>query len=51
VTLIPRRPGRRGGLDHFGIEVEDFDLACSRINKGYPDIEIVKRPSNRPFAS
>ena len=27
VTLIPRRPGRRGGLDHFGIEVEDFDLS------------------------
>lgn len=51
VTLIPRRPGRRGGLDHFGIEVEDFDLACSRIAKDYPDIEIVKRPGNRPFAS
>jgi hypothetical protein len=51
VTLIPRRPGRRGGLDHFGIEVEDFDMACSRIAKGYPDIEIVKRPGNRPFAS
>jgi len=32
MTLIPRRAGRRGGLDHFGIEV-------------------VKRPSNRPFAS
>jgi 3-isopropylmalate dehydrogenase len=39
MTLIPRRPGRRGGLDHFGIEVEDFDLACSRIAKDYPDIE------------
>jgi catechol 2,3-dioxygenase-like lactoylglutathione lyase family enzyme len=51
MTLIPRRPGRRGGLDHFGIEVEDFDLACSRIAKNYPDIEVVKRPSNRPFAS
>ena len=51
LTLIPRRAGRRGGLDHFGIEVEDFDLACSRIAKDYPDIEVVKRPSNRPFAS
>lgn len=51
MTLIPRRPGRRGGLDHFGIEVEDFELACSRIAKDYPDIDIVKRPSNRPFAS
>lgn len=51
MTLIPRRAGRRGGLDHFGIEVEDFDLACERIAKKYPDIEVVKRPSNRPFAS
>jgi predicted enzyme related to lactoylglutathione lyase len=51
MTLIPRRAGRRGGLDHFGIEVADFDKACARIAKSYPDIEVVKRPSNRPFAS
>jgi len=51
MTLIPRRAGRRGGLDHFGIEVADFEAACDRIRKSYPDIEIVKRPGNRPFAS
>jgi len=51
MTLIPRRAGRRGGLDHFGIEVDDFDKACARIAKSFPDIEVVKRPSNRPFAS
>jgi catechol 2,3-dioxygenase-like lactoylglutathione lyase family enzyme len=51
MTLIPRRSGRRAGLDHFGIEVADFDLACARIAEKYPDIEVVKRPSNRPFAS
>jgi predicted enzyme related to lactoylglutathione lyase len=51
MTLIPRRAGRRAGLDHFGIEVADFDLACKRIADDYPDIEVVKRPSNRPFAS
>lgn len=51
MTLIPRRAGRRGGLDHFGIEVADFDKACQRIARKYPDIEVVKRPSNRPFAS
>lgn len=51
MTLIPRRAGRRAGLDHFGIEVEDFDTACRRIAANYPDIEVVKRPSNRPFAS
>ncbi|MPY71975.1 MAG: hypothetical protein GEU92_18065, partial [Alphaproteobacteria bacterium] len=51
MTLIPRRAGRRAGIDHFGIEVEDFDLACARIAEKYPEIEVVKRPSNRPFAS
>lgn len=51
MTIIPRRPGRRGGLDHFGIEVADFEKACERIAKRYPDIEVVKRPDNRPFAS
>jgi len=51
MTLIPRRAGRRGGLDHFGIEVADFDKACERIAGKYPDIEVVKRPGNRPFAS
>lgn len=51
MTLIPRRAGRRGGLDHFGIEVADFDKARRRIAAKYPDIEVVKRPSNRPFAS
>ena len=51
ITLIPRKPGRRGGLDHFGIEVEDLEKARGRIAKNYPDIEIVKRPGNRPFAS
>jgi predicted enzyme related to lactoylglutathione lyase len=24
MTLIPRRGGRKAGLDHFGIEVEDL---------------------------
>ncbi len=51
MTLIPRRAGRRGGLDHFGIEVADFEKACDRIRKDWPGIEIVKRPGNRPFAS
>jgi predicted enzyme related to lactoylglutathione lyase len=51
MTLIPRRPGRRGGLDHFGIEVAEFDAVRARIAKRYPDIEVVKRPGNRPFAS
>jgi predicted enzyme related to lactoylglutathione lyase len=51
MTLIPRRGGRKAGLDHFGIEVEDLEKVRGKVAKKYPDIEIVKRPSNRPFAS
>src|SRR4051812_6838151 len=51
MTIIPRRGGRKAGLDHFGIEVEDLDKVRAKVAKKYPDIEIVKRPGNRPFAS
>jgi predicted enzyme related to lactoylglutathione lyase len=51
MTLIPRRGGRKAGLDHFGIEVEDLDKVRRKVAQKYPDIEIVKRPGNRPFAS
>ena len=51
MTIIPRRGGRKAGLDHFGIEVEDLDKVREKMAKKYPDIEIVKRPGNRPFAS
>ena len=51
MTLIPRRGGRKAGLDHFGIEVPDLEAVRDRVARKYPDIEIVKRPGNRPFAS
>jgi predicted enzyme related to lactoylglutathione lyase len=51
MTLIPRRGGRKAGLDHFGIEVEDLEKVRAKVARKYPDIEIVKRPGNRPFAS
>jgi len=51
MTLIPRRGGRKAGLDHFGIEVQDLDKVREKVARKYPDIEIVKRPGNRPFAS
>ena len=51
MTLIPRRAGRKAGLDHFGIEVADLERVRAKVAKKYPDIEIVKRPGNRPFAS
>src|SRR5262249_43402873 len=33
------------------IEVEDLEKVRQKVAKKYPDIEIVKRPGNRPFAS
>src|SRR4051812_39754882 len=48
---IPRREGRTSGLDHFGIEVADIDLAISRIKKFDPSFEVLKRPPVRPFAA
>src|SRR5215213_9371015 len=48
---IPRREGRRSGLDHFGFEVESIDVALSRMQKFDPKLEAVKRPSVRPNAA
>ena len=39
-----RRPGFPGGLDHFGLEVDDIDLVQSRIKEKYPDVGFVIYP-------
>lgn len=51
MTIIGRKPGYNPGLHHFGIDVEDVEKACARIKERYPDIAVLKRPSNRPFAT
>ncbi len=51
VTVIGRKPGYVPGLHHFGVDVDDVDEAIRRIKKNYPDVAVLKRPSNRPFAS
>ena len=51
MTVIGRKPGYPGGLHHFGIDVDDVEAACARIQERYPAIKVLKRPSNRPFAS
>lgn len=51
MNIIPRREGRCSGLDHFGLEVEDLDLAVERIRKFDPTLEAIKRPPVRPFAA
>jgi catechol 2,3-dioxygenase-like lactoylglutathione lyase family enzyme len=48
---IPRREGRRSGLDHFGFEVESMKLALERIRTFDPALQWVERPSVRPNAA
>jgi predicted enzyme related to lactoylglutathione lyase len=51
VTVIGRKPGYVPGLHHFGVDVDDVDQAIGRIGKNYPQVAVLKRPSNRPFAT
>ncbi|HEY7316319.1 MAG TPA: VOC family protein [Candidatus Binatia bacterium] len=51
VTVIGRKPGYVPGLHHFGIDVDDIEEAIARIKKKYPEVAVLKRPSNRPFAT
>lgn len=51
LNIIPRREGRASGLDHFGLEVEDIDLAVERMAKFDKSVAAIKRPPVRPFAA
>src|SRR5580704_10521220 len=50
LNINPRKAGRPGGLDHFGVEVEDVDTVFDRIKTKYPGADWVQRPGTRPFA-
>jgi len=50
LNINPRKAGRQAGLDHFGFEVESVDEIASRLRDDFPTVELLKRPSNRPFA-
>ena len=51
MTVIGRKPGYIPGLHHFGIDVDDIEEARARIKERYPAVTVLKRPSNRPFAT
>ena len=51
VTMIGRKPGYVPGLHHFGVDVDAVDEAIARIKQKYPHVAVLKRPSNRPFAT
>ncbi len=50
MNINPRRAGRQAGFDHFGFEVDDVETVFARLKTKYPSINVLKRPSNRPFA-
>jgi predicted enzyme related to lactoylglutathione lyase len=50
ININPRKPGRPARLDHFGIEVDDAEATLATLKQNYPEVRVLKRPSNRPFA-
>jgi predicted enzyme related to lactoylglutathione lyase len=50
LNINPQRDGYVGGLDHFGMVVEDLDKVMERARSKFPSAAIIKRPSTRPFA-
>jgi catechol 2,3-dioxygenase-like lactoylglutathione lyase family enzyme len=51
LNINPRKSGRAAGLDHFGLDCEDLNEVMARLKARYPAIEVLARPSTRPFAS
>jgi catechol 2,3-dioxygenase-like lactoylglutathione lyase family enzyme len=51
LNFNPRKAGRHAGLDHFGLDVEDIERVRARLSDKYPAIEVLQRPTTRPFAS
>jgi catechol 2,3-dioxygenase-like lactoylglutathione lyase family enzyme len=49
LNINPRKLGRPAGLDHFGLEVDELEPVLERLRK-YPEVQVVGRPSTRPFA-
>ena len=50
LNINPRKAGRPAGLDHFGIEVDDVERTLALLRSRYPAVEVLSRPSTRPFA-
>jgi catechol 2,3-dioxygenase-like lactoylglutathione lyase family enzyme len=49
-NVNPRAPGRQGGFDHFGFEVDAVDDVRAELSESYPTIQLAQRPGGRPFA-
>src|SRR4029077_4941909 len=51
MQIIPRRDGYVGGIDHFGMVVDDVEPVLERMKRKHKNAAIVKRPSARPYAA
>lgn len=51
LNILPRRDGYVGGIDHFGMIVDDIETVQARMAEKHTGANIVKRPSYRPFAA
>lgn len=49
MNINPRRAGRPGRFDHYGIQVDNLEETVEKV-KSY-GVKILKRPSTRPFAA
>jgi catechol 2,3-dioxygenase-like lactoylglutathione lyase family enzyme len=49
LNINPRRAGRPGRFDHFGIQVDDLDATMEKL--GQYGVKVLKRPVRRPFAN
>jgi catechol 2,3-dioxygenase-like lactoylglutathione lyase family enzyme len=50
LNINSRKPGRPGGLDHFGVEVQDVETVYTKMRANYPTVKWLKRPTTRPYA-
>jgi hypothetical protein len=50
LNINPRSEGKSAKLDHFGFEISDLGTVTTRMSAKYPSIELLERPSTRPFA-
>ena len=50
MNIIPQKLGRQAGLEHFGLEVKNVEEVNVRLREKYPAVQLIKRPTNRPFA-
>jgi len=50
LNIIPLRDGYVGGIDHFGMLVDDVAPVIERMQKSIPGPNVAKRPRRVPFA-